>query len=211
MPRTKVKNPEDKVITNIKRPKKFKPVILWAVIDNANPDFPISFTASKEDAYIALDQYLYLKHYAHFRLWCPVHGYKVDHAKAWLAYSRSIIELEYNGEPLYSVAQVNYDPNVIASLLRSVNNCIPMGCPFDTNEELADFSAYLAAKEERVEKGTEEFTPMEEALRLLMDDLAQEECGSCPHKEECLASDAEPEDRLCSSSHKHEEGDESDA
>ena len=172
----------DKKATTKKQQKPLPPIVLWAVIDNENPDVPVTFTATRQEALIALDQYLYLKHYAHFRLWCPLHGYEVDHGEAWATYSKTITQTEYNGAPLYTIVQIDYEPNVIASLLRSYHNCVPMGCPFDTDEELEDFSAYLAEKSEAVEKGTAKFTPVEEALNLLFEDLEEQNCADCDKK-----------------------------
>jgi len=53
-----------------KKARTEKPIIMWAIIDNEHPDTPITFTSTRRDALLALDQYLFLKHYKHFRLWC---------------------------------------------------------------------------------------------------------------------------------------------
>ena len=164
---------------------KFAPkVIMWAVIDNEKPDEPVTFTATRHDAVVALDQYLYLKHYAHFRLWCQVHDCKIDHGPNWVRYSKAVIEGEFRegDAPLYTIIKVDYDPNVIASLLRSYNRCIPMGCPFDTDEELDDYSAYFSDKTTKVHKGEDKFTHIEEALNLLFEDLEEENCRDCDDK-----------------------------
>jgi hypothetical protein len=66
-----------------------------------------------------------------------------------------------------------------------------MGCPFDTDDELNGYSNYLADKAERVAAGEEQFTPIEEALDFLFDDLeaqsvaehADDADNSCPSRD----------------------------
>ncbi len=156
-----------------------KSIPFWAVVDNAEPAVPISFTTCREEAIQALDQYLYLKHYKHFRTWCPLHGYDIDHAKAWLEYSRSLAVDTFNdGKPRYTIIQIDYEPNILASLLRLYHHCTPMGCTFDTDEEFMEQSAYMSEKSLRVEKGEDKFTPIEEALNLLFEDIEKENCAA---------------------------------
>ncbi len=156
-------------------------VVMWAIIDSEDPDTPITFTATRHDAIIALDQYLYLKHYTHFRLWCGIHDREVDHGASWRDYAQTVINDESveGADAPYQIVKIDYDPNVIASLLRSYNHCTPLGCPFDTDEELSDYSTYFAAKTERVERGEDKYTPLEEALNLLFEDLEKENCNEC--------------------------------
>lgn len=171
--------------------KSFKTITMWAIIDNDNPDTPVTFTATREDALLALDQYLYLKHYKHFRLWCPIHGYTVDHGAAWVAYSKTAIDAGSEENPRYTLARLEYEPNTLASIIRQYYGCIPMGCPFDTDDELNGYSNYLADKAERVLAGEEQFTPIEEALDFLFDDLeaqnvaehADDADNSCPSRD----------------------------
>ena len=150
--------------------KNDKPVTIWAVFDKENPDEPITFTATPDEAIVALDQYLYLKNYKHFRLWCPLHNLPIDHGNSWREYSKTMPDLD-NASDKYVIAKMDYDPRVIAMVLRVFNNCTPLGCPFDTEEELGAYSEYLSNKSELVAKGEETYTPIEEALDLLFDDL----------------------------------------
>ncbi len=156
-------------------------ITMWAVIDNEDPDEPVTFTATRHDAIIALDQYLYLKHYAHFRLWCGLHNLEVDHGTSWSEYARMVINSEIlpDQEAPYTIVKIDYEANVIASLLRTHNHCTPLGCPFDTDEELDAYSQYFSAKTERVERGEDKLTPLEEALNLLFSDLEEENCSTC--------------------------------
>ena len=161
-------------------------ITMWAVIDNEFPDVPITFTATHADAVAALDQYLYLKHYMHFRLWCQVHDRKIDHADNWRAYAEKVIYGELDkqieedpSKAPYILTEIHYEPNIIASMLRSINHCTPLGCKFDTDEELDEYSMYFSDKAERVERGEDKFTPLEEALNTLFEDLEQEHCDEC--------------------------------
>ena len=143
------------------------PVIMWAIVDNAAPEEPITFTATEEEAMMALDQYLYLKHYSHFRAWCDLRGLQIDHAQNWIAYSKATFNNpdEMPDKPLYAIYKINYEPNVIASLLRSVNHCVPMGLPFDTPEEIDTFAERINSVPH------DELTPLEQDLLLLFDDI----------------------------------------
>ena len=157
---------------------------------------------------MALDQYLYLKHYKHFRLWCPLHGHEVDHSRAWAEYSRTAMNLNAPEGPLYTVVKIEYDPNTIASLLRHVNACTPLGCAFETPEELDEYSAYLAKKSEAVSNGDAHFTPIEEALDLLFDDLEAKGCDvcddvNCPSSSAHVSPEDIPSDSPNSCPHDH--------
>ena len=163
-------------------------ITMWAIIDTDYPETPVSFTATREDAQIALDQYIYLKHYTHFRLWCENHNLKVDHNENWRNYIHTVMQNEVSQEDLadpskapYRLEKISYPANVIASLLRSYNHCAPLGCPFDTEEELADYSYYISDKTEKVRRGEDEFTPLEKSLNAIWEDLDQEELeDDCP-------------------------------
>lgn len=150
------------------------PISMYVLVEKSAPDIPITFAATQKDALIAVDQYIYLKHYKYFRAWCTLHGYKVDHTTAWKAYTEQVLNAAPPKEPLYELVIMDYDPQIIASLLRTVNQCTPMGLPFETDEELDDYSSYMAEKMERVEAGEDSLTEIEEALDLLFYDLEEE-------------------------------------
>ena len=160
-----------------KKAASLKPFTLWAVFDNTiDSDTPITFTTTREEAIIALDQYLYLKNYIHFRMWCNLRDLPINHGSSWSRYSQDILIDELSTDPAtneapYLITRLDYKPNIIASLLRSINNCIPLGCSFDTEEEIEEFSEYLSAKTQSVEAGEDTYTPLEEAMVALFDDL----------------------------------------
>lgn len=160
-----------------KKAKKIAPIIMWAVIDNEYPDDPVTFTATRDEAVMALDQYIYLKNYAHFRRWCPLHDRPIDHAESWAEYCRTVLRDDFLSndptKPRYVLAKLDYQPNVIASLLRTMNNCIPMGLPFDTDEEIDAEGDRFSEKVLAVEAGTAVFTPLEEGLKYLFDDMEE--------------------------------------
>lgn len=143
---------------------------LWAVFETAHPETPITFTSTREEAYLALDQYIYLKHYVHFRSWCELNNTPIDHSLSWKRYSEVALKEELSIPNMYTVMKVSYSAAILASLLRSVNNCIPMGCPFDTDEELEDFANNFATKTQEVDAGRATFTPLEEGLVAFLDD-----------------------------------------
>ena len=173
--RKKEKTPK---IKGKKNKKEVAPkVTLWVVIDNEYPDVPVTFTATHQDAVTALDQYLYLIHYAHFRLWCENHNLPLNHGSSWVEYGHTVINNEWSegDAPKYSILRVNYDANIVAALFRNHNRCVPMGCPFDTDEELDDYSTYYEEKSKRVERGEDQFSLLEQAMATLFDDLRRQE------------------------------------
>ena len=154
---------------------------LWAVAETAHPEVPITFTATKEQAYIAIDQHIYLKHYKHYRLWCNQRDLPIDHSESWKKYCSDVLAEELIASAsTYTVIKVHYSASIIASLLRAMNNCIPMGCPFDTEEEIRDFSDYLDHKLDLVEDGADHLTEIEEGLVALLDDVEAELDPSAP-------------------------------
>ena len=162
----------------IKKPKEAPKITLWAVIDREYPETPVTFTATKDDAEFALDQYLYLKHYTHFTLWCDNHNLKVDHAQTWRKYINTVMNDELTEEQRtdpskapYVILQIDYEMNVIASLLRTMNHCTPLGCSFDTEEELDEYAYYYSCKAEQVAQGKATFTPMELMYERLFKEL----------------------------------------
>ncbi len=159
-----------------KKVKPSKPMVVWSIVDNeVNPDMPITFTSTKDEAIIALDQYLYLKHYKHFRAWCALRDLKVDHTNNWKEYAKNIIHTDQKGHPVYVIVKIDYGPDMIASLLRYVSDSPIMGCPFDTEEEIAAYSEYLSDKAIRVERGEDHFTPIEEAIDLFCSDATHQD------------------------------------
>ena len=147
-----------------------QPVFLWALYENTNPNKPLTFTTSYAKICEAFDQYSYVKHYEHFRQWCFLHNIPVDHKESWMRYNKEVITTNFsptNG-PEYTIARVDYDPDVIAALLRSVNECEPFGNPFETADEHERIAERLTSTPE------EELTPIEKGLKLLFDDIEED-------------------------------------
>lgn len=143
-----------------------QPVFVWALYSNEEPNRPLTFATSYKQIYAALDQLLYVKHYAHFRQWCSLRDIPVNHRESWARYSKEVISDGFeDSEALYTIARVDYEPEVIAAMLRSVNQCEPFGNPFETAEETERIAERLASVSE------EELTPMEKGLMLLFDDI----------------------------------------
>ena len=111
----------------------------------------------------------------HFRAWCNLRDLPVDHSNSWREYAKTIIHSDYSGKPYYSIAKVDYSPDIIASLLRFVSHSPIMGCSFDTDEEVEGYSQYLDEKASRVERGEDHFTPIEEAIDLLCSDITHQD------------------------------------
>ena len=140
---------------------------LWAFFEASDPSKPLYFAATERDINYALDQYLYLKHYDHFRLWCPNHDLPIDHAESWLRYCQEVIyPAEDPNNPSYVVVQVRYGPQHIAGLMRMINNCTPLCIPLDTDEEHEALCTRLD------EAAPSELTPIERSIMQYLDDIA---------------------------------------
>lgn len=144
-----------------------QPVFVWALYSNEEPNKPLTFATSYNQIYAALDQLLYIKHYSHFRQWCSLRDIPVNHRESWARYSKEVISdgFDLDNGALYTITRIDYEPEVITAMLRSVNQCEPFGNPFETTEETKRIAERLASLSE------EELTPMEKGLMLLFDDI----------------------------------------
>lgn len=144
-----------------------QPVFVWALYDNKEPSKPLTFATSYNQIYAALDQLLYVKHYSHFRQWCSLRDIPINHRESWARYSKEVISngFDLDNGAVYTIARVDYEPEVIAAMLRSVNQCEPFGNSFETAEETERIAERLASLPE------EELTPVEKGLMLLFDDI----------------------------------------
>lgn len=146
------------------------PVSVWALYDNNEPDKPLTFAVSYEQIYSALDQLLYLKSYPHFRQWCALHDIPVNHRESWARYSKEVISNGFNPNDgaAYTIARVDYQPEVIAAMIRSLHHCEPFGNSFESREEEERIGTRLAETPE------EELTPIEKNLLLLFEDIEED-------------------------------------
>lgn len=144
-----------------------QPLFVWALYDNKEPTKPLTFATSYNQIYAALDQLLYVKHYSHFRQWCSLRDIPVNHRESWARYSKEVISngFDLDNGAVYTIARVDYEPEAIAAILRSVNQCEPFGNSFETKEEHERIAERLTSTPE------EELTPVEKGLMLLFDDI----------------------------------------
>ena len=146
------------------------PVYVWALYDNNEPDKPLTFATSYEQIYSALDQLLYLKNYPHFRQWCALHDIPVNHRESWARYSKEVMNKGFDPSDgaAYTIARVDYSPDVVAATIRSLNHCEPFGNSFETIEENERIADRL------VSVPKEELTPIEKNLLLLFEDIEED-------------------------------------
>lgn len=106
-------------------------------------DEVISILHKKENVTKVLMQLAYKKYEPHFLLWCEHHGYfnskeeliklkkTLTHNEAWKEYFRLQSEEILNYLSAFSVKELFYSKESVATILRMFNHCIP----FDTDEE----------------------------------------------------------------------------
>lgn len=99
----------------------------------------ISILHKKDNVTKVLMQLAYKKYEPHFLLWCEHHGYPIAkeelsniiHSIAWKEYFRLQAEEITAYLSAFSIKELFYSKESVASILRMFNHCIP----FDTDEE----------------------------------------------------------------------------
>lgn len=109
----------------------------YAII--APSDEVVSILHKKDNVTKVLMQLAYKKYEPHFLLWCEHHGYPIAkeelgniiHSTAWKEYFRLQAEEITAYLSAFSIKELFYSKESVATILRMFNHCIP----FDTDEE----------------------------------------------------------------------------
>lgn len=76
-------------------------------------------------------KYYLVTHFEHFKSWCELHNYNVKSQEATNAY----IDISASDSFTFPVIAYWYDVNSLAGLLRMINNYVPVGCSFETEND----------------------------------------------------------------------------
>lgn len=111
---------------------------------------PLSFFPDYNTALMVIDQYVFFKHFPHYKMWCELHGYKPDRNNGWDVYHNTVLKDEYTNktDTKFQIVEYLYSADDIASILRSFSGCIPLALPFERKEEYDFHAAAMAGQEE---------------------------------------------------------------
>ena len=105
----------------------------WCISDKEDNQHFYTFTNTYPQALEYLFKlYVYQKRYEHFIQWCEFHNKDKSDDKSVIEYVSS---LEVNLSDYYTIGQIEYTPENLASLFRIYNGCVPLNCSFETNLE----------------------------------------------------------------------------
>lgn len=136
-----------------------KSVRMYAVFSKASPDIPVTFTSSFDEATHVAQLLIYKNHYAHFKLWCALHNispvppYPSDAYDDYLLslygapdpsdpdadFDTSFSTKEIPDTDIFSIKELSYSPDDIASFLRMFTQCFPLDLRYDHLEEYERF------------------------------------------------------------------------
>ncbi|MCF0225578.1 MAG: hypothetical protein HUK20_15025 [Fibrobacter sp.] len=115
-----------------------KDIVVFALSSEETPDSPFTFAASPTQVYAATNQYLYLKHYPHFKLWCNLRNLSPQDADAWKNYFTTLDFSDPANRVI--VLETHYTLADFASFLRIASHCMPLGL---THESALELSSYI--------------------------------------------------------------------
>lgn len=127
-----------KIKRKIMKPNDF--VNIYAVYNSTDTSHkhPIAFTATREEALQAIDQFVFYKHFAHFKHWCPLHNLPINRGSSWDVYCDNVLAeqcsvTDTGGD--YIIVEYHYTRQDIASILRMFTLCTPLAVGYEFEEE----------------------------------------------------------------------------
>lgn len=98
-----------------------------------------TITEKKKQAEEWINKMTYIENRKHFKMWCELKGVTSDPEndgfnESWCQYYDSCIS---TADPKYVMSKVSYKPANIATLFRIYNKCVPIGCSYDEDIEIA--------------------------------------------------------------------------
>lgn len=134
--------------------KKIDRVSFWVVQDKENLNHFYTFTNTYDQAseYL-LKLYIYKDKYEHFISWCDFHKKEKNKTESMIEYIQA---LGVNLFDRYNILKVDYTLDNLASLFRIYNNCVPLGCYFETDLEVQTYSEMVKAIKEELNKDNED-------------------------------------------------------
>ena len=120
-----------------------------------NPDFPnrfLTLTTKKKEASEYAEQFLYVQHLEHYKNWCFFQNLEITD-ESWSKYRSTISSEELEK---YQILKLKFDRKGIATLLRMLYQCVPLGTSIDQAIEyqyiLEKSNFYQSSEEEENEE-----------------------------------------------------------
>lgn len=123
----------------------------FTIYRKSKPDEILSITNSKEEASECAEQIVYNDYEEQYKAWCRYQDLDVN-SESWEQFLMTRIPDEELAD--YVIAEVGYNFNTIASIIRMFGKCKPTGCSFELPIEFAyakSLEAEYNAKKEVVE------------------------------------------------------------
>lgn len=74
-------------------------------------------------------------HKEHYNSWVKLHN-KTDTAKTRAEYIDLLFQDDPDSIPMFTVRKETYNAKGLASIFRIYNECVPLGCSYESNEEV---------------------------------------------------------------------------
>lgn len=127
--------------------KKKKIVNLFAIADREDRNKYYTFVTNYDEAFEYMCRlYLYLYRYEHYKMWCALRSLELSD-ESILQY---LDDNEIDVNEKFSIDILGYEESNLATLFRIYNNCVPLGCSYETEDEKVIY--YEKLKEEKPEK-----------------------------------------------------------
>lgn len=115
-----------------------KKVGLYLIYKDENENSLISVVEKKQQVDEFIRRTILVYHYKHFKAWCKLKNIDYTDPLSENAYIDNFIitsDEETLNQYTYIVKKAYYTKASIASILRMFNNCLPLGCSYETNAE----------------------------------------------------------------------------
>lgn len=121
-------------------------VNLYMVVDKEDANKIYTIVATEKDVVEYIDTMLYIMNYPHFKMWCD-NQFKQECEESWREYKSS---MELDATEPFSVLKMTLDTQHVAAIYRTIQDCVPVGCSYETDAEINRFLEKLSP-EDRVD------------------------------------------------------------
>lgn len=115
-----------------------KHVVLYALVTKDSPNAFLTIANTKSDILEYASALLKLSNIDNFKTWCISNSFDFKDSKAWKYYLNKIVSNEEKDK--YLIKCLHYRFEDLVAIMRMFGGCLPLGCSFNTDTELAFFS-----------------------------------------------------------------------
>lgn len=121
-----------------------KVITFYCVSTLDDPSKFLCLTCTKNEAIEYAYNYVRLKNYDHYQMWCDLRNYDKNSMSSWDEYFFKVIPIEEKRK--YIVKKIKYKLKDVVAVLRMFGGCSPIGCSFDTQTEYSYLKQKLEAQ-----------------------------------------------------------------